>query len=62
MSLLDQFLDHIVEGAARGEAQKLVATWVAAGYIEPSKETELTDGLIDFVQVVLGMMDKTPKT
>ena len=56
--LLDKFVDHVVEGAVSAEAKKLVAAWVADGYIEADKAPTLEAGLVDFTQVVLGMIDK----
>ena len=58
MSLLGSFAGALAETAVRAEAKNLVAAWIAAGYIEPGKEAELEAGLVDFTEVILGMMAK----
>lgn len=58
MTLLSGFIDAIAEKAVKAEAKTLVRAWIQAGYIEPAKEAELEAGLVDFAQVVLGMMAK----
>jgi hypothetical protein len=58
VSLLETFAGELAETAIKSQAKNLVQSWSAAGYIEPSKDAELEAGLVDFVEVVLGMLAK----
>lgn len=56
--LIDGFIDNIIEGFAKTQAKNLTTSWIEAGYIEPAKAPELEAGMVDMVQVALGMAAK----
>ena len=55
MSIFDNFVSAVVKKAIQFEATQLVKGWIAAGYLEASKEAECEAGIMDLVQVSFGM-------
>jgi anti-sigma factor ChrR (cupin superfamily) len=55
MSLLDDVIDGVAETVLKGAIVKVVAGWVAQGYVAAQQAPEMEAGMLDEVQVALKM-------
>ncbi len=62
MSLLAGFLDEVGEAAAKTAIKGFVKGQIAAGNLEASKEAECEGGVLDLVEIILGMCAKGQQT
>lgn len=56
MSLFVKFLGEEGEKLARGPVDSMVKTWIADGWLEPTRESECVNGIMDVAEALLGQV------